>query len=296
MDSPKHRARIETVPALPHPYAGLTAGFATRHDKTPLVMPAFEFLLSMSLVTIDFDTDSLGTFTGETPRKGSALDAAFAKARIGAESSADSLGVGSEGTIGPSRQLHLLTSDIEIVAFVDLKRNVRVAEHSVSHDIRAFALTVEPRDEYHSRLAKSGFPVHGVIVRPADGAISPMFKGLHSPADVDSAVRTCAVASSNGKARIESDFRANHCPSRRPTIADAGRRLAFRLKSCCPECGAPGWGVVSVTTGVPCSLCGEVVDVPAREILGCSACPARSPAPKPLRTSVDPSRCPQCNP
>ena len=296
MDSQKPRARIEAAPALPHPYAGLTAGFTTRHDKAALVVPHFESLLDVSLVTVDFDTDSLGTFSGEVPRKGSALDMALTKARVGAEFSVDSLGIGSEGTIGPSHQLPLLMANAEVLAFVDLKRGVSVSEHTISHSIRTISLTVEPHAEYRSTLAAGGFPDHGVIVKPADGETTPIFKGLHTFAEVDSAVRVCAVASADGKARIESDFRANHCPSRRPTISEAGHRLAFRLRSCCPNCLAPGWGLVSHVRGVPCSLCGENVDVPAREILGCTACGEQQIAATPIRVSIDPSRCPLCNP
>lgn len=296
MDSRKPRAKIEATPALPHPYTGLTAGFATKHDKTELVVPHFGALLDVSVVPVDFDTDTFGTFSGEVAREGSALDTALRKARVGAESSVDSLGIGSEGTIGPSHQLPLLTANAEIVAFVDLRRGISVTEHTISHSIRTIAMTVQPHGNYHAALAAGGFPDHGVIVKPADGELTPMFKGLHSFADVDSAVRVCSISSADGKARIESDFRANHCPSRRPAIAEAGHRLALRLRACCPTCSAPGWGVVTYERGVPCSLCGEIVDLPTREVLGCTACGEQRPAVRPIRTSIDPSRCPLCNP
>ena len=274
----------------------MTAGFATKHGKEAVVAPHFASSLSMSVAVVDFDTDTLGTFTGEVERKGSVLDAAFEKARAGAESSADGLGLGSEGAIGPSHELPLLMSDVEVLAFVDLRRGTAVSEFVTSHSIKIIGITVRPHTDYHSRLASGSFPDHGVIVLPADGSMSPVFKGLHSFDEVDSAVRVCAVASSNGNARIETDLRANHCPSRRAAISEVASRLATRLRTQCPDCEAPGWGVVSYEHGVPCSLCGDVVAVPAREVLGCSACGARHVATTPIRTSVSPARCPRCNP
>lgn len=296
MDSRKPRARIETAPSLAHPYAGLTVGFATKHDKARLVAPHFASMLSVSIETIDFDTDSLGTFSGEVQRRGSALDVAFEKARVGAGSCTHGLGLGSEGTIGPSYELPMLTSDVEVLAFVDIHRNTSVSEFVTSHSIKTIAMTVQPHTEFHSRLVGGGFPEHGVIVMPADGSMSPVYKGLHSFGEVDSAVRICAVASSNGRARIETDFRADHCPSRRPAIAEAASRLVARLRELCPECNAPGWGVVSHERGVPCSLCGGIVDVAAREVHGCTACGTRRVSTDAIRTSVSPARCPRCNP
>lgn len=296
MDSRKPRARIEVLPSDRHPYVGLTAGFATKHRKVPLVRPDFHATLSMEILEVPFDTDTLGTFSGETPRPGTALETAYAKARIAADANENGLGLGSEGTIGPSASIPFVISDIEIVAFVDDRRGLRIAEHAVSHDIRTIALTVEPHAEFRSKLAAAGFPDHGVIVKPADGAMVPLHKGLHDFERVRSAVRVCAIASSDGRARIESDLRADHCPSRRPAITAAARRLALRLRERCPSCETPGWGVVRAERGVPCSLCGEMVDIVAREILGCGACNEHRPAAKPLMTNADPSRCPRCNP
>lgn len=296
MASRKPRARIETTPSLPHPYAGLTVGFATKHDKARLVAPHFASVLSVSVDTVEFDTDSLGTFSGEIKRRGSAIDTALEKARISAESSESGLGLGSEGTIGPSFELPLLTSDIEILAFIDLRGNVSVSEHVTSHTIRTISMTVEPHGDYHARLVAGGFPEHGVIVMPADGEAQPIFKGLHTRREVDSAVRICAVASSTGTARIESDLRANHCPTRQPAISQAALQLATRLRQQCPACGAPGWGIISYDRGVPCSMCDEIVDVPSREVHGCTACGERRVASQPIRTTISPERCPRCNP
>lgn len=271
-------------------------GFATKHGKEAVVAPHFASALSVSIDVVDFDTDTLGTFSGEIKRHGSALDAAFEKARIGAESTVHGLGIGSEGTIGPSHELPLLTADVEVVAFVDLSHGTAVSELTTSHTIKTISMTVEPHTEYHARLVNGGFPEHGVIVMPADGSAAPVVKGLHSFAELDSAVRVCAIASATGTARIESDFRSNHCPSRRPTIAQAALQLAMRLRQQCPACDAPGWGVVSYTRGVPCSVCDEVVDVPSREVHGCTACGVRRTATNPIRTTVSPARCPRCNP
>ena len=296
MDSPRPRARTNTSRNAPHPYAGLTAGFATKHDKIPLVAPYFESALSVSIDLVDFDTDTLGTFSGETPRSGSAIDTALTKARIAAESSADGLGLGSEGSIGPSNDMPFVISDLEILAFVDLRREITISEYAVSHSVPTISTRVRTNDEFEDHLSLRGFPEHGVIVKRGDGVLAPVFKGLHSFEDVHEAVHTCASRSSDGLAIIESDLRANHCPSRRPTIADAALQLALRLRELCPKCDTPGWGVVSHLRGVPCSSCNFLVPVPSHQINGCSACSFRQTSIRALHTTVDPSRCPRCNP
>ena len=47
-----------------HPYRGVSASFATKHEKEKIVAPIF-FTLGISLQVPDIDTDLLGTFSGE---------------------------------------------------------------------------------------------------------------------------------------------------------------------------------------------------------------------------------------
>ncbi|VEB44225.1 Uncharacterized protein conserved in bacteria [Chromobacterium violaceum] len=76
------------------------AALLTRHGKHAAIAPALAGI-GWDLALVDsFDTDSLGAFTGETPRAGSQLDAALAKARLACELSGLRYGIGSEGSFG----------------------------------------------------------------------------------------------------------------------------------------------------------------------------------------------------
>ena len=66
-----------------HPYAGKSAVLATLHKKGNLIAPEFAKILKMSVEEVAIDTDSLGTFSGEIERIGSAKEIALKKARLG---------------------------------------------------------------------------------------------------------------------------------------------------------------------------------------------------------------------
>ena len=72
---------------------------------------------------------------------------------------------------------------------------------------------------------------------------------------------------------IENDFRAHCSPSRQENIKKAAEKLALRLLNLCPECKAPGWGLVDYKRGLPCQMCGlESKEAAHSEILGCTKC------------------------
>lgn len=275
-------------------YAGRSASLATRHDKLPLVAPAFADIVGLVVVEAPVDTDRFGTFSGERARCGSALDAAVAKARDGMRELGLPVGLASEGTISPLGlvPVHL---DTELVVIVDDVEGFVLAEYASSHAIVAHSFVIEPGDEFDEReLSRAGFPEHGLIVR-TDGVANPeMTKGIH-----DRDQLACAIADSFRKGAprviVESDLRASHSPSRRPTIELAAKKLAERLACTCRSCGCPGWGVVDVERGLPCSDCRAATDLVCAEVHGCPRCDERTTVPL---TSVfaDPSRCGRCNP
>lgn len=67
-------------------FAHQRIGLLTRHGKQRIIAPLMDRHLGARLVhTDDFDTDSLGSFSGETPRTMSALECATHKARLACE-------------------------------------------------------------------------------------------------------------------------------------------------------------------------------------------------------------------
>ena len=268
---------------------------ATRHDKWPLIAPALA-PLGLVVEVAEVDTDSLGTFTGEVERPASQWDTAVAKARLGMRATGSLLGLASEGSIGSHPAMPYIASATELVVLVDDELGIVVGETEVSFDIVVHSLTTTPGEPLDAYLQRADFPRHGLIVMPSIGRGGPIVKGLHDEADVVDAIARCAAASTDGRARVTTDLRAHHCPSRRLIIAAAAARLAARLAACCPACDTPGWGIVRAERGAPCAECGDLVDIVVARIEGCQRCPVELPMPLAGRATADPSRCPSCNP
>jgi len=71
------------MPAL---YQDQTIAFLTQHGKEDLLRPLLAPALGCQLVRAEgFDTDTLGTFSGEIPRPDTQLQTARQKARLGME-------------------------------------------------------------------------------------------------------------------------------------------------------------------------------------------------------------------
>jgi hypothetical protein len=270
---------------------------ATKHGKLPLIAPPLASAVGLRIDVVAVDTDTLGTFTGDIRRQGSPLDTAIAKARIGMRATGCTLGVASEGSIGPDPAMPLVHYDREIVVLVDDRDGIVVWESDASWDIVAKSTSVVPDAELGPFLSAARFPEHQLIVRPNCGAVHPIHKGIASLDRLTAAVAECAAAAADGLARVETDLRAHACPSRRAVISRAAERLAGRIAARCPTCGAPGWGRVDVVLGVPCAWCGTEVARPRAEIDGCVACEHRRTRPVvSAEARADPGECPWCNP
>ena len=81
----------------------------TQHGKELLVAPVLGTALGCQVERVTgYDTDLLGTFTRETPRAGSQIEAARKKARIGIQLSGLPLGLASEGAFGTDPYTQML--------------------------------------------------------------------------------------------------------------------------------------------------------------------------------------------
>ncbi len=263
-----------------HPYAGRAAVLATRHGKERLLARPLRVAPGLRLrVPPDLDTDALGTFTGEVARVGTPLEVARRKARLGMEAMGLPLGLASEGSFGPHPAIPFLPADHELLLFMDDERSVEVVEQMVSERTNYAQVAARSADDLDGFLARAGFPAHAVIVRAnavdtADAAAG-IVKGIRDRAALAAAVTRCAAASNDRLARVETDMRAHMNPSRARVIRRLATRLARRLATLCPDCGAPGWGVVERVPGLPCGWCGAATDLTRAEVRGCAACGLR---------------------
>ena len=280
---------------MSHRYQGRLAVLSTKHRKLGLIAPPLARHVGLVVDAVAVDTDRFGTFTGDVARSRSAWDTAVAKARLGMQVAGCPIGLASEGTIGPHPDAGFLTCDTELVVMVDDELGIVVGERETGWDLLTVAADVSILEDLDELLERGRFPSHAMTVRPADGSGRTAHKGIRTRGRLAHAVAQCAAQSSNRLARVETDMRAQCCPSRRPVIARCAARLARRLASSCPECDAPGWGVVGHEVGLPCGACGATVPLPRADVWGCARCPSTRTAERQQKVS-DPTWCDWCNP
>ena len=262
----------------------------TRHRKQDQFIPAFAAILGAHLVTPDdLDTDQFGTFSGEVGRRGTAADAARAKARLAMEVSGLPFGLATEASYGPLRDADLPGHE-EIALFIDTELGIEVLEGYRTTVVPGSRHAVSRHTEVPDYLL-AGLPDQALIVwaRGADTV-----KGITDAAGVAAAVAAVAPRSPDGLAIVEPDLRAHHNPGRRRVLTTLAERPARSLATACPSCGSPGFGRVDVRCGLPCRLCETPTTATWQEVRGCPRC--AHTATIPVAERADPAICPVCNP
>lgn len=282
-----------------HPYQGREAVLSTKHGKEQVIAPPLMASVGLNVrVPEGVDTDTLGTFTGEVPRIGTAREVALRKARLGMAAVGLPLGLANEGSFGPHPLVPFVMGDHEILVFVDDELDIQVIEELSSMKTNFAYQVVTGATDLSHFLQRVHFPSHGLIVRPNSG-LQPglLFKGITTARSLEEAVDRSARASTDGLAHVETDMRAHLNPTRQLVLRDLAERMARRLASRCSQCGAPGWGVVDVVRGLPCEVCGGETDWVREEIYGCPRCQLRHNRPRSDGLHhVDSENCSWCNP
>lgn len=253
---------------MAHRYEGITAVLTTKHNKEKVLAPILA-QLHIAISHHEFDTDQLGTFSGEIRRELNQRDTALKKARIGMAATGLRYGIASEGSVGPDPFIPFINSTVEAIAWIDEVNGIELVEFERGLEVKALkteALSIDSLTEF---LKDAEFPEHGLIVY-AKSEKGEIYKGLQSWQELDEAIKRCAIS---GPAVVESDLRAHMSPSRRAVIRRCAEKLVMRLGQICPQCEVPGFGVVSTISGAPCESCGEMV---ARTnigfVEGCAKC------------------------
>lgn len=267
------------------------------HGKQNAISPAIAAHLGAQVVLAgDIDTDSMGTFTGETPRKGTMADTALKKARSAADAANVSLGLGSEGSYGPHPHFYFIPGGVEVLTLFDAARRIMVSESLIVEKTNFAQCTTGDGSDIDQFLDRVQFPSHAVIVSPAQGT-GPFMKGIRDRDDLLSAISRASRLSNDGAAFIQTDMRAHMNPTRMMDIGRLADKLARRLSTLCPACGTPGFGDVGVERGLPCYDCGTPTNWVIRTRSGCAACDftiLRERSDGLLR--ADSMYCAECNP
>lgn len=277
------------------PYRGTSISLLTQHGKEQVLGPLFAASLEARLeLATGFDTDTLGTFTREIPRAGTQLEAARRKAHKGMELTGLTCGVASEGAFGPG-PFGLLPMNLELVVLVDRARRIEIVGRAQGPSMHRHerVATEEALREFAGRVS---FPDHGLVLRPDDQDDPRVRKGL---ADWPALLRAFAEAraeSRTGAVFVETDLRAHHNPTRREVIRAATEDLIARIRTECPRCASPGFGLIERLPGLPCLACASPTDDVLAERWGCVTGDHFEIRDHSTGRFADPCRCDTCNP
>lgn len=276
-------------------YVGRRVALLTQHGKEKTMAPILEPGLGCTVEHVTgFDTDLLGTFTGETARAGTQLEAARRKARTGMALAQSTLGLASEGSFGPDPFTGLFPWNVEMVVWIDDDLGLEIVG-MFQGPARSEHLLCQEWDEVAAFATRAGFPDHLLVLRP-DGQDDPRVrKGIADWDGLRAGFEEARVQARTGRVFAELDLRAFANPSRMRHIEQATVDLLRRLQSACPACDAPGFWVTSQQPGLRCASCGLPTQVHRSETWTCALCAHQRVVARTDRTHADPAQCRYCN-
>jgi hypothetical protein len=269
----------------------ITATLVTKHHKLRAIAPPLT-AIGWQLDAVEVDTDVLGTFAGDVPRRHPPLETARRKALLGAPLSDAAWLVASEGSI--SHWFGGVHRDTELVVAVDRASGTTVAGRASLLGITCVRFTVD-QHATHAQIAAecadADLPRHRLIATTADHAVGP--RG--DLATVDAVLEATDDLRRHGSAVVvQTDLRAHVCPSRHDAITAAASDLATRLTTPCPSCHQPGFGEIERLPGLACARCSRPTPEIKERRLSCPWCGTEQRELEPAR--ADPARCGVCNP
>ncbi|GGE22831.1 DUF6671 family protein [Psychroflexus salis] len=269
---------------------------ATKHKKEKVIAPILEKGLGVHcFLPEDFDTDILGTFTGEVDRELDPVSTARKKCLMAMELSKCDLGIASEGSFGAHPSLFFANADDEFLIFIDKKNDLEIVvrELSIATNFNGSEINNEQELLEFARIAK--FPSHAMILRKSKTNTKAIVKGLTNEKELKKIAEQ--MLEKYGSFYVETDMRAMYNPSRMMVIEEATKKLVDKINSYCPQCNTPGFGIVEAKKGLECSLCGLPTNSTLSFIYKCIKCSFKKEEMYPhKKRAEDPMYCDFCNP
>jgi hypothetical protein len=269
---------------------------ATKHKKESVIAPILEKELGVScFVDETFDTDELGTFTGEVERELDPISTAREKCLRAMKLSNCDLGVASEGSFGPHPSMFFVNADDEILIFIDSKNNIEVIVRELSTSTNFNGKQIQTQKELLEFAKQTDFPKHGLILRKSKDENTDIHKGLIDLENLNSTFEH--LLSKYNSVYAETDMRAMYNPTRMSVIKKATQKIVEKIKSTCPQCQMPGFGITDAKRGLECSLCGSPTNSTLSYVYVCQHCKFTKEVMYPnKKTTEDPTYCDYCNP
>ena len=260
--------------------------------------PSAALLGAEIVVAPQLDTDELGTFSGEVPRPDALVETCAIKAELAFRSLDVDCAIANEGSYGPIDAVPLVPSGVEIMAFLDRKRGIRIIETLSTHRTNWRLLRFKAGDPNIPMAVKAiGFPRYGVFVLCSSDMAHPIKRGSIPWTTSSRPMNQEAKRSEDGMAVLIADMRAHRNPTRMRVLRALSWKLAKRLERLCPKCHAPGFGSIGNRRGLPCEACAKPTHWVHFEIDGCSVCGHADARPrKDGRTTATTLSCASCSP
>lgn len=277
-------------------FEGRSIVIATKHKKQLAIAPLLEKELGVNcIVPENLDTDALGTFCGEIERELSPIDAAKKKCMLAMELTGTDLAVASEGSFGAHPLLYFLPADDELLVFIDKKNGLEIAVREVSTKTNFNAKEVNSEEDLLAFVQSALFPSHGLIIKDKKEGYKEVAKGI---VDIKELLETFKrFMESYGSVYVETDMRAHMNPSRMQVIEDTTKKLIKKIKTTCPSCQTPGFGIKEATPGLPCENCKAPTKSTLYHVYACQKCNHTHEAYFPNgKQEEDPTYCDRCNP
>lgn len=277
-------------------FKGREAVIATKHRKEEAIAPLLEKELGLvCLVPEGLNTDILGTFSGVVERVDDPITTLRRKCQMAIDATGISLAIANEGSFGPHPTLFFAHADEELIMLMDKENGIEIIERELSSITNFDGTDLKSMDELIAFANIIGFPSHGIILKKGKNVFTDIIK---ENGTFDELIKNYhKIKNDDGYAYAETDMRAMYNPTRMEIIAKAAQKLVNKIKSLCPTCSTPGFGVTESISGLPCEMCGLPTRSVHKHIFRCQKCNFQRIIEYPFGKQLeDPQFCDFCNP
>ena len=277
-------------------FEGRNLLIATKHRKETVIAPLFSDAFGVHcFISDEIDTDSLGTFSGEIARKKNTIETLRDKCDLAHKTVGADLVVASEGTFGPHPTLFFAHADDEWMMLKDYRNNLEIVVREISTETNFYGDNINNKRDLATFAEKVQFPSHGIILKPAEKNFSKVVKNIQDWEELQQHFNS--MMNEFGTAYAETDMRAMYNPTRMKVIEKVTHKLITKIKTACPICDYPGFGVSEIKSGLPCNNCLLPTRSTLSHIYQCKNCNHTEEKKYPRNIHYeDPMYCDHCNP
>ena len=277
-------------------FTGRKLLIATKHQKENVIAPILEKALGVHCFTSTaFDTDILGTFSGEIERKNDALTTVRNKCLLAHQTTNCDLILASEGSFGAHPTLFFASANEEILMLKDFKNDIEIMARQLSVETNNSGKNIQSEIELREFAAVVQFPSHGIILKSSEINPVTICKDFDSIEDLVQQYNEFQLRRFHVFA--ETDMRAHRNPTRMKVIEKATYLLIDKINICCPSCKTPGFNIISAQFGLPCAQCSMPTRSTLSHLYQCKKCGFEQVKMYPRGIQVeDPTYCDNCNP